>query len=160
MKIKFFNPTLSICSQMEFEFKEDQNYFEKLLSNESQAIENFIQLFDFRPVAEKRNEFNKHRNKLKELLISKHGAECMLKLSMCDMNSGIAIDHLIPLSTNQLNKSLRKLLPRRGKKVATQSFGSNHIDNLVIACAKCNNHKKHRILEQKIILEILGRKSK
>ncbi|MBK6989183.1 MAG: hypothetical protein IPH33_13745 [Bacteroidetes bacterium] len=70
----------------------------------------------------------------------------MLNLSMCDISSGIVIDHLIPLSTNQLNKSLRKLAPVKGKKVATQSFGSNHIDNLVIACASCNNHKKHRII--------------
>lgn len=139
---------------MEFEFKEDQDYFEKLLSVESQTIENFIPLFDFRPVTEKRNEFNKHRNKLKELLISKHGAKCMLKLSMCDMNSGIAIDHLIPLSTNQLNRTLRKLKPVKGKKVATQSFGSNHIDNLVIACANCNNHKKHRILQGRKFHEI------
>lgn len=131
----------------EFEFREDRDYFEKLLCSESQTIENFIHLFDFRPVIEKRKEFNKHRNKLKELLISNHGEECMLKLSMCDLSSGIAIDHLIPLSTNQLNKSLRKLKPIKGKKVATQSFGSNHIENLVIACANCNNHKKHRILQ-------------
>lgn len=143
---------------MEFEFKEDQDYFEKLLCSETQTIEHFKHLFDFRPVTEKRNYINKNGSKLKELLISKHGAECMLRLSMCDMNSGIAIDHLIPLSTNQLNKSLRKLKAVKGKKVATQSFGSNHIDNLVIACSNCNNHKKHRILEMEMLQRILNRK--
>ena len=143
---------------MEFEFKEDTEYFEKLLCNESQTLRVFINFFDFRPVAEKRNEFNKHRNKLKAILITKHGEECMLKLSMCDMNSGIAIDHLIPLSTNQLNKSLRKLEPVKGKKVAAQSFGSNHIDNLVIACANCNNHKKHRLLGREVLRRILKAK--
>ncbi len=143
---------------MDFAFKEDQDYFEKLLCSESKTIENFMHLFDFRPVIEKRSEFNKHRNKLKEKLISIHGAECMLKLSKCDMNSGIAIDHLIPLSTNLLNKSLRKLVPLKGKKAPTQSFGSNHIDNLVIACSNCNNHKKHRILEMEMLQRILNRK--
>ena len=143
---------------MEFEFKEDTEYFEKLLCNESQTLRVFINFFDFRPVAEKRNEFNKHRNKLKAILITKHGEECMLKLSKCDMNSGIAIDHLIPLSTNLLNKSLRKLVPLKGKKAPTQSFGSNHIDNLVIACSNCNNHKKHRILEMEMLQRILNRK--
>lgn len=145
---------------MEFEFKEDKEYFEKLLCSESQTIENFIHLFDFHPVDEKRSEFNKNRSKIKQELITKHGEECMLKLSMCDMNSGIAIDHLIPLSTNQLNKSLRKLVPVKDKKVATQSFGSNHIDNLVIACANCNNHKKHRILKGEVLRRIFEAKSR
>ncbi|MBK7431316.1 MAG: HNH endonuclease [Bacteroidetes bacterium] len=46
--------------------------------------------------------------------------------------------------------------PLKGKKVATQSFGSNHIDNLVIACANCNNHKKHRILRRAKFLKNLN----
>jgi 5-methylcytosine-specific restriction endonuclease McrA len=139
---------------MEFEFKEDAEYFEKLLCNESQTMQDFIHLFDFRSVDEKRREFNKVKYKLKAELISKSGEECILKFNMCDMSSGIVIDHLIPLSTNQLNKSLRKLSAAKGKKVATQSFGSNHIDNLVIACVNCNNYKKHRILERRKFLVI------
>lgn len=143
----------------EFEFKEDMEYFEKLLCSGSQTIDQYIHLFDFRSADEKRKQFNKEKSKLKEELISKDGGKCMLKLSMCDINSGITIDHLIPLSTNQLNKSLRKISPLKAKKVATQSFGSNHIDNLVIACANCNNHKKHRILDQKVIARILAVKN-
>jgi 5-methylcytosine-specific restriction endonuclease McrA len=56
------------------------------------------------------------------------------------------LDHLIPLSSNELNKRLRAL-PRVGKaKVARQSFGSNHADNLILACKRCNAFKKHRLL--------------
>ncbi len=145
---------------MEFEFAEDQEYFEKVLCSKSQSISHFMHLFDFRPVSEKRREFSNIRHKIRKELISKFGEECMLNLSMCDISSGIVIDHLIPLSTNQLNKSLRKLAPVKGKKVATQSFGSNHIDNLVIACASCNNHKKHRILESKMLARIIDAKIK
>jgi len=99
---------------MNFEFKEDQEYFERLLCSESHTIEHFCHWFDFRPVAEKHSEFNNHRNNLKEILLSKHGEECMLNLSMSDMSSSLVIDHLIPLSTNQLNKSLRKKKAAKG----------------------------------------------
>lgn len=82
----------------------------------------------------------------------------MLELDVCDINSGFCVDHLIPLSSNKLNKELRKQLAEKGKKVKTQSFGSNLIDNLVIACNNCNNYKKHRILESRIIIAVLNKK--
>jgi hypothetical protein len=31
-----------------------------------------------------------------------------------------------------------------GKKVPSASYGSNHLNNLVLACTNCNNTKKHR----------------
>lgn len=79
-------------------------------------------------------------------------------MECCDLDSGIVIDHLIPLSTNKLNKELRNLKPDKFKKVISQSFGSNHMDNLIIACNNCNNHKKHRILDRNKLLEILTEK--
>lgn len=146
-------------NKTKFENPEDRDFFEKLLCGNSTTIDSYGHFFDFRPVAEKRREFNRCRKKLFEDLSQKYGKDCFLKYPcLCDLNSGLAIDHLIPLSTNKLNKALRQLKPLPGKKVITQSFGSNHIDNLVIACNNCNNHKKHRLLDHDKICSILKRK--
>ena len=37
-------------------------------------------------------------------------------------------------------------------------FNSNHLENLILACEKCNNHKKHRILPKEQLIEIFNRK--
>lgn len=143
-----------------FEFVEDKNFFEKLLCDSTSAIDSFNHFFDFRPVAVKRQEFNRLRKGLFFDLAQNYGKDCFLKYpDLCDISSGLAVDHLIPLSTNQLNKLLRNLKPEPGKKVKTQSFGSNHIDNLVIACNNCNNHKKHRLLDREKLLAILTLKT-
>lgn len=142
-----------------FTYFEDQEFFKKLLNIENQEIDiEFDNFFDFRDPKDKRREFNQIRNKILENLISKYGVKCMLKLACCNLNSGIAVDHLIPLSTNKLNKKIRNLKPEDGKKVQTQSFGSNHIDNLIISCKNCNNHKKHIILDSNKIREIIREK--
>ncbi len=138
-----------------FEFEADRNYFEALLCEDRESINDFKNLFDFRPVDKKRSEFNQERNKLLVQLLSSHGRNCMLQFPMCDISSGINIDHLIPLATNKLNKELRNLVAEPGQKVRSQSFGSNHLDNLIIACANCNNHKKHRIIEREKLMSIL-----
>ncbi len=130
-----------------------------VLCDESQSLDYFKDLFDFRPVSTKRVEFNSMRNKIKSELIKQHGNQCMINYPHCDIQSGIEIDHLIPLSTNQLNKSLRNIPAQKGKKVVTQSFGSNCKANLIVACSKCNNHKKHRILDREKMLVILIAKS-
>jgi 5-methylcytosine-specific restriction endonuclease McrA len=44
------------------------------------------------------------------------------------------------------------------RKVKTQSLGSNHIDNLIITCNNCNNHKKHKILDHDRMITILKEK--
>lgn len=139
---------------MQFEFKEDRGYFERLLCKEGEELERYETLFDFRLAIVKRKEFNSKRKSLVEKLLSLHGRDCMLKYECCDLSSGLTVDHLIPLSTNKLNKELRKFKPESDKKVTSQSFGSNHIDNLVIACAKCNSHKNHKILEAELFTRI------
>ena len=85
--------------------------------------------------------------------------QCMLNLDCCDLESGTAIDHLIPISSNILNKELRDLKAKKGKKVKSQSFGSNHIDNLIIACNNCNNRKKHKMLDHRLMMSILKEKN-
>ena len=130
----------------QFQYDDDRIFFETLLEDQpSELLEN---LFDFRPVIIKRREFNKIRKQVLENLILKHGESCMLAFEVCNMESGIQVDHIIPLSTNELNKDIRELSPEKGRKVKTQSFGSNHIDNLIIACGKCNGSKKHKILDR------------
>lgn len=146
---------------IDFEYPEDKLFFERLLINGTKTrIENFQNYFDFRNPIEKRKEFNSKRKSVLNQLVERHGLNCMLRLGCCDMKSGTAIDHLIPLSTNKLNKQLRQVVPQIGRKVPSQSYGSNHIDNLIIACSNCNNHKKHKILDSEQMNEILKLKLK
>lgn len=141
---------------MEFQHREDKNFFKTLLGAErDEDFINFLELFDFRPAIIKRKEFNNQRNKILAQLEERHGHICMLRYANCDLSSGMQVDHIIPLSTNKLNKELRELKAEKGKKVVTQSIGSNHINNLILACANCNGHKKHRFLEPERLQEIL-----
>lgn len=144
---------------IEFEFLADRDFFKKYLNTESNdELENFKTLFDFRPNEIKRKEFNKARNRLFTDLEKLHGQACMLNLEICDPTSKLVVDHIIPLTTNKLNKELRQLKAELGKKVKSQNFGSNHIDNLILACEKCNNKKKHNLLDGRKMKEILIKK--
>lgn len=144
-----------------FEFPEDQKFFEELLCNADCDLLPYKSLFDFRSPTIKRAEFNRQMAKIRARLIERYGKICMLRYSKdCDIEKGVDVDHLIPLSSNKLNKELRKLAALTGKKVKTQSFGSNDLLNMVLACKKCNSHKKHRFLtrsEIKRILDLKGR---
>ena len=103
--------------------------------------------FDDRDPLVKRKEFNSKRNKLLKQLLKERGAECQLKLfSQCE--GSLVLDHMIPLSSNALNKHIHNIGAERGKKVVTKSFGSNNPENLLLACAKCNDHKKHRFVRK------------
>ena len=145
---------------MKFEHAEDLLFFEGLLVKEKgQSIDDFQSMFDFREPQIKRKEFNKIRDLILSQLKELHGEKCMLSLAMCDIESKLVADHLIPLSSNKLNKEIRKLVPEPGKKVKTQSFGSNHLDNLILACNKCNNHKKHKFLDRDQMSLILKEKA-
>ena len=127
-----------------FEYIEDLLFFENLFDS---YIYNtpLEKLFDFSQATEKRKSFNKIRNRVFDDLKTKFGETCQLGYSCCDLSSGYAVDHFIPLSSNVLNKQLRKLQAKNGKKVESQFFGSNHRSNFLLACNSCNNHKKHRL---------------
>jgi 5-methylcytosine-specific restriction endonuclease McrA len=137
---------------MTFQYPEDEIFFAKLLCGGDVSLLNkeYSSLFDFRNPIVKRNEFNKIRGQLFKELIKIYGLSCQLGLhSDCSKIKKFEIDHIIPLSTNELNKKLRKIKAEKGKKVAAQSFGSNNIDNLILACHRCNAYKKHRIIMPK-----------
>jgi 5-methylcytosine-specific restriction endonuclease McrA len=64
---------------------------------------------------------------------------------------GVEVDHLIPLSSNVLNKKLRKMKGENKKKVPAQSFGSNDLSNFILACSRCNAFKKHRLPSSELL---------
>lgn len=134
---------------MHFEHKKDKQFFADLLCNgDADRLEkNYRQLFDFRPAVVKRKEFNAVKARLKKTIVKNRGARCELMLVPgCATDTGLVLDHFIPLSSNELNKKLRRMRAGAGRKVKSQSLGSNDPKNLLLACARCNNFKKHRIV--------------
>ena len=142
---------------MIFKYEDDKQYFVELLGDFYSEL-----FFDFRLPEIKRKEFKKIRNRFYENLKNNFGECCQLEYhNICDKTSGFAIDHLIPLSSNELNKKIRKIKPKdKNHKVVSESYGSNEICNLIIACNKCNNHKKHRIIDKKRLHRILKLRNK
>jgi 5-methylcytosine-specific restriction endonuclease McrA len=138
-------------TKLDFKQVEDQFWFKVLLKD----IQQYQLLFDFRNPFEKRNEYKQLRNKILAEKIKEHGIVCQLHYQdVCDINSGITLDHVIPLSSNILNKSLRGMKPNQGKKVPAESYGSNHPHNLILACMACNAHKKHRMPSREEIIRL------
>lgn len=145
-----------------FEFEADRQFFTQLLCAEGESLDDYAELFDFDPPAAKRAEFARIRNDILQRRLAELGETCQLRLNeRCDTSSGLTIDHVIPLSSNNLNKALRAMGTSRtpeGRliKTPTQSFGSNHPRNLILACASCNGHKKNRILDRDTLRRILA----
>ncbi len=134
---------------MDFQYSEDEKFFANLICNGDVNFlrRNRSKLFDFRDSTIKRKEFNKIRNKIFKKLVKKYGLNCQLILHHdCSKLKKFDVDHIIPLSSNELNKKLRSMKPKNGKKVSSQSFGSNNEDNLILSCSRCNAYKKHRII--------------
>ncbi len=142
--------------ESDFQYLEDRDYFEDLFFDVG-GLEHNYQHFDFSDPNEKRNKFNKIRKSIFEELQSKHGNVCQLKCHPDCEGNGTQVDHVIPLSSNVLNKQIRKMKGIDGKKVETQSFGSNDKSNLVLVCARCNSFKKHRF-PSKIIIKAIKEK--
>ncbi len=143
---------------MNFEYPEDREFFAQLLCNgDTEKLDkNFKEYFDFRHPAIKRWEFNKIRKRVLKELIEKYGENCQLKIHPdCSKAKKFEPDHIIPLSTNELNKKLRYMERTSDEKVPAQSFGSNHPKNLILACSRCNAYKKHRFLESEVLKQIL-----
>ena len=149
-----------ILSQgMKFNYPEYDQFFRNLLCKEGEDLSKYESLFDLRePASIKRRELSgrKYENAWNQLE-NRFGRICQLQfVDGCEINNPTVIDHVIPLSTNVLNKHLRKSKPlEKGKKVSTESFGSNDISNLILACKQCNANKKHRFLDRGRIRRIL-----
>lgn len=138
-----------VSNKLEFEYPEDRKFFADLFAggDEARLEREFANYFDFRHPAIKREEFNKIRKQVLRNLFKKYGEECQLRIHPdCSKVTVWEPDHIIPLSTNELNKQLRRMARIGSAKVARQSFGSNHTDNLTLACKRCNAFKKHRLL--------------
>lgn len=143
---------------MQFEFPEDRNFFAALLADgDVDRLESaYSDLFDFRHWSLKRWEFDKVRRKILKTLIEKHKGECQLRIHPeCSAESVLEPDHIIPLSSNILNKELRHIRRSSTEKVESQSFGSNNPRNLTLACRRCNAFKKHHILAGGLIRKLI-----
>ena len=135
-----------------FEHPEDREYFANLLANgDVEKLENdSSDFFDFEHPAIKREKFNKIRKKVLKELLEKYGNECQLKIHPdCSKELIFEPDHIIPLSSNELNKKLRNMARFSSEKVERQSFGSNNMKNIVLAC------KKHKFLNKDVLSKIL-----
>lgn len=133
-----------------FEYPDDEQFFALLLAdgNKGELRTKFLHRFDFRDPSFKRAVFDKSKRLVMEEMAKEGRTKCELRLvADCDSQK-LVLDHIIPLSSNELNKHLRKMVAPQGKKVPTQSLGSNDRRNFLIACTKCNNFKKHRLIKK------------
>ncbi len=141
-----------------FEYPEDREYFAYLLANgDVEKLESdFSELFDFEHPAIKREKFNKIKKKVIKELLEKYGNECQLKIHEdCSKVSKFEPDHVVPLSSNELNKKIRGMVRFSSAKVERQSLGSNNMRNLTLACKRCNAFKKNNFFEQDLYERLL-----
>lgn len=137
-------------SEKTFEYPDDEQFFALLLAggDKEELRTKFIRRFDFREPSLKRTVFDKLKRLVMEEMIQEGRTQCELHLvADCD-SQNLVLDHIIPLSSNELNKHLRRMTAPQGKKVPAQSFGANDRENFLVACAKCNNFKKHRFIKK------------
>jgi 5-methylcytosine-specific restriction endonuclease McrA len=141
---------------MNFTFPEDRTHFADLLCDGDAELLScrYGHLFDFRDPAAKRADFNRVKQDIRRRHLAAYGPRCMLQYPGICTGGPLVLDHFIPLSSNVLNKELRTVRAQRGKKVPTQSFGSNHPDNLVLACERCNAFKKHRLPDRELVARV------
>lgn len=134
----------------------ETQYFTKLLCQGEDELSRFSDLFDLRPLAVKRAEFNRLAKAVRLELLKSRGDQCELQIAgVCLGNVDLQVDHLIPLATNVVNK-LNGVKAVNGRKVKSHSYGSNHMSKLGLACRACNAHKKHRILSSEEVRRILS----
>ena len=127
-----------------FDYPEDNDHFDGVLQDIG-GVDTYSHLFDFRDPDLKRKEFNSIRDAVFAGLKRRYGKGCQLRCHDDCCGVGTVVDHLIPLSSNVLNKTLRGMRATTDKKAPTQSFGSNHEDNFVLACRRCNAFKQSKI---------------
>src|SRR6266568_2486969 len=85
--------------QLELHHPKYRIFLEELLCRAGETLELYSDLFDFRPVIEKRREFAALRVARMSGLIRRFGRVCMLRFAPdCNPSVVEAVDHLIPLS--------------------------------------------------------------
>ncbi|GEM_PF-514338 len=135
---------------MTFQYPEDRDFFVSFLTDgdEEKFEQEYKDCFDFRDPKIKKAEFDLLQPKLFRELVARYGLKCQLQIHPdCSKVAKFHVDHVIPRSTNELNKKLRNIKRTGWPKVESQSFGSNNVKNLVIACSRCNAYKKHRFIK-------------
>jgi hypothetical protein len=136
-----------------FDYPEDKDHFDGVLQNGG-GVDANSHLFDFRDPDLKRKEFNAVRDAVFVELQRRYGTGCQLRCHEDCGGVGKVVDHLIPLSSNVLNKTLRGVRATADKKAPTQSFGANHVDNFALACRRCNAFKQSKIPTLELISSI------
>jgi 5-methylcytosine-specific restriction endonuclease McrA len=132
---------------IKFEFLEDRTFFEKLFCQENETIELYKNYFDFRLPSIKKEEFSAIKEELAEKLIPLAKDHCALSFHhVCDTDSGMAIDHFIPLSSSELNRHIRKMKSSGYKVIPSQSFGSNKEENIIVVCKNCYKQRNHKFV--------------
>lgn len=137
-------------NEKSFEYPDDEHFFALLLASgdKEELRAKFMRRFDFREPSLKRAVFDKLKRLVMEEMAQEGRTQCELHLvGDCD-SQNLVLDHIVPLSSNELNKHLRKMTAPQGKKIPAQSFGANDRENFLVACAKCNNFKKHRFIKK------------
>ena len=130
-----------------FKYKKDKQYFADLIADGDIILlmRKYSGLFDFRNPKIKRMEYNLRKRELFDILLKRANGICQI----CKIKKGVEIDHIIPLASNQLNKKFRKMSPTKihGKlrKVPSESYGSNELINLQLACRSCNRKKWYKL---------------
>lgn len=142
---------------IDFEFPQDKEFFDELFI-EFGGVEKFPELFDFSEPKTKRDAFSKIRAQIFAELKGQFGDICMLNSHKDCSQQAENVDHFIPLQSNVLNKKIRNLVRELPKKVPSQSFGSNHKLNLVLACSRCNGHKLNKFPSKEMLFRVLTQK--
>ena len=137
-----------------FDYPEDKDHFDGVLRDIG-GVDANSHLHDFRDPELKRKEFNAIRDAVFAELQSRYGTSCQLRCHEDCGGVGTVVDHLIPLSSNVLNKTLRGMKATADKKAPTQSFGSNHVGNFVLSCRRCNAFKQSKIPTPDLINSIV-----
>jgi hypothetical protein len=141
-----------------FDHPEYVKHFERLMCAEGETLDRYQMFFDLRPFTDKRREFNLKRAAAFEELMQRYGRRCQLQFAAdCQPDLPSAVDHIIPLASARLNKEIKgapKML--NGKKAPNESFGSNAIENLCLACQPCNSLKHTKFLERVRLRAILA----
>lgn len=140
-----------------FDHPDYVRHFERLMCDEGETLDRYSVFFDLRPFAEKRREFGAKRAAAFVELERRYGRRCQLAFAQdCTPDQPAAVDHIIPLASARLNKEI-KGAPKtlNGKKAPNESFGSNALENLCLACQPCNSLKHTKFLDRARLRAIL-----